>query len=48
MVFPWVNLRSVCMGMYARGGVLVIFKGKGIDIFMCIYFLSPLLTTGSG
>lgn len=48
VVFPWVNLRSVCMGMYVQGGVLAIFKGNGIDIFVCIYFLSLLLTTGSG
>lgn len=44
MSFPWVNLRSMCIGMCACGGMLAILKGKGVDVFVSIYFLFPLLT----
>lgn len=41
---PWIRLRSVCMGDCAYGGALVILKGEGTDIFVCIYFLLLFLT----
>lgn len=41
---PWLNLGNVCMGVCACGGMLVISKGKGKDVFVCIFFFILLLT----